>query len=228
MHEIASSLSSPPADPGSRRTGRLLWVSLDHLLPHPANANVMPEALREKLQRDIAIEGDYEPLTVRPHPTKPGYHQILGGHQRRVVLERLGHEAALCYVWPCDDPTALVLLLTLNRLEGQDDPLRRAELMRELTALASPEELARFLPEDAAAIRRSLDFLDLDLDAVLADLQRQAATSDLRAITFAVSAEDEQAIEDAVRSVGSEIEGPNRRGRALACIVRAYSIRDSA
>jgi ParB family chromosome partitioning protein len=224
MHEIASSLSLQPAKKGSRQTGQLTWVRLDRLLPHPANANVMSEALREKLQRDIEIERDYEPLTVRPHPTKPGYFQILGGHQRCVVLGRLGHDAALCYVWPCDGATALLLLATLNRLEGQDDPLKRAELLRELTALASPEELARFLPEDAGAIRRSLDLLDLDLDAVLADLQHQQGdVSALRAISFAVTPEDERAIEDAVQAVVAELDGANRRGRALGQIVRAYS-----
>ncbi len=224
MHEIASSLSSQQPEKGSRETGRLIWMPLDRLLPHPANANVMPETLREKLQRDIEIEGDYEPLTVRPHPTQPDFYEILGGHQRHVILGRLGHEAALCYVWPCNDATSLVLLLTLNRLEGQDDPLKRAQLLRELTALASPEELARFLPEDASAIRRSLDLLDLDLDAVLADLQQQQGdVSALRAITFAVTSEDERAIEETVQAVVAELEGANRRGRALGQIVRAYS-----
>ena len=133
--------SSPPPDAGSRRTGRLMRVPLERLRPHPANANRMEEERLEKLAANIAREGDYPPLVVRPHPEEAGCYQLLDGHQRWQVLKRLGHEDALCYVWPCDDRTALILLATLNRLEGQDDPLKRAELLRELTELASPEEL---------------------------------------------------------------------------------------
>jgi ParB-like chromosome segregation protein Spo0J len=223
MREIVNTSSSPPPEVGSRITGRLISVPLSHLVPHPANANVMPEAFREKLQHNIEREGDYEPLTVRPHSTLPGYFQILGGHQRYIVLGRLGHATALCYLWPCDDATALLLLTTLNRLEGQDDPLKHAQLLRELAALAPLEELEQWLPEDAGAIRRSLALLDLDLDALLADLQQQAGGSELRAITFAVTAEDERAIEYAVRSVAAGLDGANRRGRALARIVRAHA-----
>ncbi len=224
MRKIVNISSPPPPEVGSRTTGRLISVPLNRLIPHPANANVMPEALREKLQHNIEREGDHEPLTVRPHPTQPGYYQILGGHQRYIVLGRIGYEAAWCYLWPCDDAAALLLLTTLNRLEGQDDPLKHAELVRELAALAPLEELERWLPEDAGVIRRNLALLDVDLDAVLADLQQQSGPSGLRAITFAVTAEDESVIEEAVQSVAAGLDGPNRRGRALAEIARAYAI----
>ena len=133
MPKTESTSSSPRTSAGSRGTGRLLRLPLDRLRPHPANANVMDEERLEKLAENIRREGDYPPLVVRPHPEEQGSYQILDGHQRLDVLRRLGHQEATCYVWPCDDRTALVLLATLNRLEGQDDPLKRAELLRELT-----------------------------------------------------------------------------------------------
>lgn len=228
MKQIASTSSLPAAELGSRQTGRLLWVRHDHLLPHPANSNVMPESFLETLARNIELEKDYEPIVVRPHPTLPGYYQIIAGEQRYLVLGPLGHQEVLCYLWPCDDATALLLLATLNRLEGQDDPLKRAELLAQLAALAPIEQLAQLLPEDAGQIQRMLALLDLDLDAVLADLQRQQGpASELRAITFAVTREDEQAIEDAVCRVAAGLEGTNRRGRALARIARAYATRST-
>ena len=138
------------------------------------------------------------------------------------MLARLGFTDARCYVWPCDDATALMLLATLNRLEGQDDPRLRAELLRDLAAL-SPDELALLLPEDPSALRNGLALLDLDVDALLADLAHHGEDADaLRAITFAVSAEDEAAIEEAVRAASATLDGKNRRGRALALIARAY------
>jgi len=186
----------------------------------------MDEERLEKLAANIAQEGNYPPLVVRPHPEEPGCYQVLDGHQRWQVLKHLRHEEARCYVWPCDDHTALVLLATLNRLEGQDDPLKRAELLRELTRLASPEDLAQLLPESAALIRQSLELLNLNLDELLADLQRESdAGNGLRAITFVVSPEDEQAIEDAVQQVAAGLVGTNRRGRALARIAKTYTER---
>jgi len=223
MRRTENTSSSPLLDAGSRRTGRLVRVPFDRLRPHPANANVMDEERLEKLAANIAQEGNYPPLVVRPHPEEPGCYQVLDGHQRSQVLKYLRHEEALCYVWPCDDHTALILLATLNRLEGQDDPLKRAELLRELTQLASPEDLAQLLPESAILIHQSLELLDLNLEELLADLEREkGARNGLRAITFAVSPEDEQVIEQAVRQAEVGLEGSNRRGRALGLVAKSY------
>ena len=223
MPRTKSSSSSAPGSAGSRSAGRLERIALDRLRPHPANANVMDEERLEKLAENIRREGDYPPLVVRPHPEEEGCYQLLDGRHRADVLRRLGHSEALCYVWPCDDRTALVLLGTLNRLQGQDDPLKRAELLRELSALASPEELAELLPESAELIRQSLDLLNLDLEGLLAELERQSADNGgLRAISFVVSAEDERVIEEAVAQVAAGLDGQNRRGRSLGDICRSY------
>ncbi len=65
-------------------------VPLDDLRPHPLNANVMPEDLREKLAAHINRTGRYPFLVVRPHPEEPGKYQVLDGHHRVAVLRELG------------------------------------------------------------------------------------------------------------------------------------------
>lgn len=228
MPRTRNSSSSQQPRAGSRHTGRLVRIPLAKLRPHPANANVMTEERLAKLADNIRREGDYPPLVIRPDPLEDGYYQILDGHQRDEVLRRLGHSDALCYLWPCDDRTALMLLATLNRLEGQDEPVKRAELLRVLTELTSPEELAQLLPESASLIRQHLELLDLDLDALLADLQTEPGPgSGLRAITFAVTPSDEAVIEEAVGLASANLDGKNRRGRALGIIVKGYLERRS-
>jgi ParB-like chromosome segregation protein Spo0J len=188
---------------GSRQTERLLRLPLECLHPHPANPNRMDED--------------------RPHPQEQDAYQVLDGNQRWEVLKRLGHEQALCYVWPCDDRTALVMLATLNRLEGTDEPLKRAELLRDLASLMPVDELSALLPEDATAIHHNLELLESDLEALLAEFEKAPSTNDSqRAITFVVTAEDEATIEEAVAVVASRLEGTKGRGRALAEIARAY------
>ncbi len=118
-----------------------------------------------------------------------------------------------------------MLLATLNRLEGEDVPARRAGLLAELKALLPVEELALLLPEDGAAIEETLALLELDSEALLAELAAVAQRSEAaapRLISFAVPPGDEEAIEAAVTAAASALDGRNRRGRALGLICRAY------
>ena len=81
-------------------------VPLDDLSPHPLNANVMSDDLREKLRAHIKRTGRYPHLIVRPHPNKPGRYQVLDGHHRLTVLRDLGHATARCDIWDVDDREA--------------------------------------------------------------------------------------------------------------------------
>src|SRR5213594_4096924 len=118
--------TKPPTRLGPR------MVLLDDLLPHPLNSNVMPPDLQAKLRAHIKRTGRYPFLVVRPHPEVPGKYQVLDGHHRVAVLRDLGHTEARCDVWQVDDREAKLLLATLNRLQGQDAPARRAQLLHEL------------------------------------------------------------------------------------------------
>lgn len=129
-------------------------IRLDHLAAHPDNTNRMPADLLEKLTRNIEESGKYPPIIVRPLPASNGQYQILDGHHRARALGELGHESARCEIWEVDDEQATFLLLTLNRLEGSDDPQARGELLSRLAGSSDLAELARRLPEDAARLRK--------------------------------------------------------------------------
>ncbi len=134
-------------------------IPLADLHAHPANSNVMPEALLAKLVGHIERTGRYPSVIVRQRTgdAEAGGYEILDGHHRVEALRRLGVEAARCDVWDVDDEGALVLLATLNRLQGRDDPRRRAALLAELGRTLDGGAMAARLPEDAARIRRTLE-----------------------------------------------------------------------
>ena len=99
----------------------------------------------------------------------------------------------------------------------------RAELIRELSGFAPLEELALLLPEDQGGLQDSLALINLDLEQLLSDLQGVGREADgLRSITFAVSAEDEALIEEAVSRAKTGLEGKNLRGRALTEIASRF------
>jgi len=201
----------------------LVRIPLKNLVPHPLNSNVMPDRLKAKLAANIRASGRYPPLIVRP--LDEGLFQILDGHQRADVLRELGETTAVCYVWPASDEEALLLLGTLNRLEGQDIPGRRAVLIAELQAHETLAELARLLPETEAELEATLELLDFDVDGLLARLTEEAdraAAEGPQLFTFAVDAEDAPFVEAALEAAASDRSGRNRRGRALVILAQCY------
>lgn len=141
-------------------------VPLDALREHPANPNVMSRDVMAKLARHIRRTGCYPPLIVRQRhahaddtcasdarPVGQTY-ELLDGHQRLRVLRRLKHPTARCVVWDVNDQEALLLLATLNRLHGDDDPRKRGDLLRRLSDQLGSDRLPRVLPETQAQLSR--------------------------------------------------------------------------
>ncbi len=130
-------------------------VAIDRLAPHPSNSNVMPRRLRLRLKRHIERTGRYPPIIVRAMDDEAGEaggYQIIDGHHRVQVLRELGYGEVDCVVWALDDDEALLLLATLNRLEGRDDPFKRAALIGSLSQARDMKELADLLPERGAEL----------------------------------------------------------------------------
>ncbi|HUU31904.1 MAG TPA: ParB N-terminal domain-containing protein [Phycisphaerae bacterium] len=173
------------------------WIPLNRLEPHPENANRMAPALKGKLKRHIERTGRYEPLVVRPLGADPAgeRYQILNGHHRAEVLRELGRTEARCDVWEVDDEEARMLLATLNRLEGRDDPSARARLVASLAAGRSAEDLARLLPEPADGVERLLRLAQ----PPPAPLAPEAVERPARPMTFFLTEEQHALVTEALR-----------------------------
>ena len=200
-------------------------ISLDDLLPHPLNSNVMPPEYREKLLAHIKRTGRYPFLVVRPHPTEPGKFQVLDGHHRIGVLRELGHTEARCDVWDVDDREAKLLLATLNRLEGQDQPLRRAQLLHELLAEMSAPDLGGLLPETEAEIRDLHSLLEFPAEEIAAQLTAEAEEREKTlpiVIHFVVSHEQAELIDSAIERASDGVAGRDRKARGLTNLAKIF------
>jgi ParB-like chromosome segregation protein Spo0J len=208
----------------SKRIGARM-VPLGDLTPHPLNSNVMPDDLREKLRAHIKRTGRYPFVVVRPHPEEPGRFEILDGHHRVEILRELGHTEARCDVWNVDDREAKLLLATLNRLEGQDSPIRRAQLIHELLGEMSLPDLAGLLPETDKQLEELESLLQFPAEEIAALLAEQAAEQEKvlpRVLTFVVSPEQEELIDRAVEMASDGTEGRDRKARGLVNHARRY------
>lgn len=200
-------------------------IPLDDLVPHPLNSNVMPPEYREKLVAHIRRTGRYPYLVVRPHPTEAGKYQVLDGHHRVGVLRELGHTDARCDVWDVDDREAKLLLGTLNRLEGQDLPLRRAQLLHELLGEWSASDLGGLLPETEAEILDLHSLLEFPAEQIAEELAAEAAEREKTLpvlLSFVVTPEQAGLIEQAVERASDGTAGRDRKARGLYHLARHY------
>lgn len=194
-----------------------MLIPFEQLEAHPANANVMPEALLAKLETHLRETGQCPRLIVRELPGEIGgakRYQILDGHHRALVLRRLGRTAAECDVWAdVDDRRAAMLLLTLNRLHGEDDPHRRGDLLAMLSRELDPRRMAELLPESPERIERLIALTQPPIDAIEApDMEALP-----QALTFFLSSEDRRAVLAALREIDAD------RNRALVKLVAMTS-----
>src|SRR5713101_10065503 len=200
-------------------------ILLDDLLPHPLNSNVMSPDLQAKLRAYIKRTGRYPFLVVRPHPDDAGKYQLLDGHHRVAVLRDLGHTEARCDVWQVDDREAKLLLATLNRLQGQDQPLRRAELLHALLGEMSAGDLSGLLPESDKQIEELHALLEFPAEEVAALLEEQAAEAEKvlpRIMSFVVTPEQEKVIEQAVELASDGTPGRDRKAKGLANLAKRF------
>ena len=153
-------------------------VPLDDLVAHPLNTNVMPEDLQEKLRAHIKRTGRYPHVIVRPHPDDATKYQVLDGHHRLAILKDLGHTEVRCDVWDVDDREAKLLLATLNRLQGQDLPIRRAQLIHDLLGEMSLDDLAGLLPETDKQLEELHALLEFPAEEIAAQLEAEAEAAE--------------------------------------------------
>jgi ParB-like chromosome segregation protein Spo0J len=200
-------------------------VPLDQLRPHPLNANQMPEELREKLKAHIHRTGRYPFIVIRPHPEEPEGFQVLDGHHRVEILRELGSTEARCDIWNVDDREAKLLLATLNRLEGADVPIRRAQLIHELLGELSLPDLAGLLPETDKQLEELEALLQFPAEEIAALLDAEAEREERvlpRVLTYVVTPEQEELIEQAVELASDGTEGRDRKARGLANLARRF------
>ena len=133
----------------AQKEGRPFYEEMRKVETPPARKR----ALFDKLVDEIKRTGLYPPIIVRPVGDR---YQILDGHHRVQALRQLGIDHAQAVAWQADDTQALLLLATLNRLSGDDDPRKRSALLAQLTRSIDIDELSRRLPEDRARIKKLL------------------------------------------------------------------------
>lgn len=107
-------------------------LSTRALFAAPYNPRVMPEHEMAALMRSLAEFGFVDPILVRREDK-----MVIGGHQRLEAAKRLGMETVPVIELDLDDEQAKALNVALNRIGGEWDVPKLAELLDHL-----PDDLA--------------------------------------------------------------------------------------
>jgi len=141
------------------------------------------------------------------------------------VLDELGYTEARCDVWNVDDREAKILLATLNRLEGGDLPIRRAQLIHELLGEMNTSDLAGLLPEEERQIEELHALLEFPVEEIAAQLEEEAEAAEKImpcVLSFVVTPDQEKVIEEAVDRASDGTPGKDRKARGLMNLARHY------
>ncbi len=95
-------------------------VSLDSLELGAFTPRLMfDEGWIKELAEDISRNGQLKPIIVRPHPSKPGFYQVIDGEHRVRALGLLGMTQVRAEIRQLSDEEAVFLAMRVNELHGK-------------------------------------------------------------------------------------------------------------
>jgi ParB-like chromosome segregation protein Spo0J len=211
------------------------WVPIERLVPHPENANELSAERMEKLKANIDETGNMPPIICRSLEASDEYGelleqdklQILDGEHRWKLAKERGAKEVEVRIWPnVSDDRARVLLLTLNRLTGEDNKAKRNALIRRLIeADDDVEALSAVLPETQETLTKTMS--ETTRAAVENATQRAAEIGRQEPFTVFVLPEQAAAVRQGIKT-WLDVNDPERmitdcrEGAALAGVCGAY------
>jgi hypothetical protein len=133
----------------------ILWVPRARIRPNPWNVNKENAFQYAKLLESIQEFGFIDPLLVREVGSD---YEIIGGEHRWKAGSDLGMTEFPIVVTTADDRQAKKLSLIDNELHGQADPVKLADLLKELVDDTSIEDTLKALPYDEDILKGFLGF----------------------------------------------------------------------
>lgn len=114
-----------------------------------------------RLLSSLAEKGQQVPIVVVALCEDPGRYQVIDGHKRVRLLQRLGQDTVEATVWDMTEAEALVLLRSLRAAEGET-AIEQAWLLQELRNLPlSHEDLAKRFDRSVGWVSQRLALVEI-------------------------------------------------------------------
>ncbi|RLC30395.1 MAG: hypothetical protein DRH37_05435 [Deltaproteobacteria bacterium] len=201
-------------------------LKIDLLEPNPWNVNRMSAAMKKKLTAYLKREGLVEPIVVRPHPSKDGRYEILGGfHRWSICKDELGYDTIPCVIVSLNDKRAKILSINLNSMSGQPVPNLLSKLLHDLEQEMTLPDMEATLPFEQGEITDFLSLLQIP-EGFADELEQQARQKDKDApevLTIVLDRKQHQLWQQALEAAQEEVSGaPNPKARTLELLSKRY------
>lgn len=153
------------------------YVKLEDLQNAEYNARTISEKELADLERSVREFGMVDPILARRADG-----QVIGGHQRLAVAERLGLQRVPVIYLDISEGKAKLLNIALNKISGEWDEEKLAALLRELDALPDLDlSLTGFDDEEIKACLAAVEALpfrakeeDFDVEAAIEEARKKS------------------------------------------------------
>lgn len=133
-------------------------VPIRKVKPNTWNPNKQSDFMFDKAKKSIEKNGMIDPVLVRETPGEE--YEIIDGEHRWRACKELGFtEIIIENAGEIDIKTAKLLTLLMNNIKGEDDVLKRAEILKQLN-----NGQRSLFPATEKEIKEILDLLDFDFE----------------------------------------------------------------
>lgn len=151
--------------------GKALTVAVDKIRPNFWNPNVQDEATFRRELASIRRFGFVDPIIVRKDGSM--FEIIDGEHRWKAAMELGFTEIPVFDIGPISDHEAQQLTVVLNELRGKPEEKKLGELLRNLVAASSVDELVEVLPYSKDEFARLAKMPEFDWQAARDKLKQQ-------------------------------------------------------
>lgn len=196
--------------------------------PNDYNPNVVTKKVMTTLKGAITRDGYIQPIIVRNDPADATKFIVVDGEHRFEILSGLGYAEIPCVVVAVDEDYAKVQTINMNKIRGDHDRIKMAELIVKLKQKYTEAELEEMLGFEKQDLRSYEDLAGFDLskmgdrtDEINALDEKMKGTAELPTTTdfsIAVTPEQLRIIEAALHSKKGS------RQDALVAICHEYNL----
>jgi len=141
-------------------------VPINEIRKNSFNPNVMEPELMAQLNEKIKEEGILQPILLRHiEPKGKIKYEVIDGEHRYLAAKNIGYEEIPAIVLDKKLPEAMISSINMNKLRGEFDTLRLAEVIHILHKTYSIEELEEKLGYTSEQFKGLENLLQYDFDS---------------------------------------------------------------
>jgi ParB family chromosome partitioning protein len=203
---------------------KLTELPVDRLKEAPWNPNAMDEKMAGRLRESLTRYGAVSPLVVRP--VDADLFEVLSGNQRLKATGEIGLSAVPCVVVNLDDAEAMLLAQALNEIHGEDELVKKGELLKTVLSEIPEDRVISLLPETAESLN-ALSTLNKEDLAKHLQAWEQAQAARLKHMQLQFTNKQLEVVKEAVDSIlpdakDEDFDNPNDRSNAMYLLCQYY------